>query len=286
MCCASCARVGASQAHTATESPRVRREDRRQPPCVLQSGKTQFSQCHTVFLKSAARAVGDRRGGRVPVDIIFFIFIIITHTAPARNMPTGYFLHFYKNFTLSAPKNSRGAVQILSFEVYLLRNWERRRRAAAKRGYASWRFLRTIVWFGYFFGALIALLPVMAKARRKKAAGDADAQAYIHKYVRMWAGTLLRIAGVTVTVRGAENIPQGRAVMFTPNHQGDYDIPLMLLYLDRPHGIVAKIETKKIPMVAHVDGAARLHLPRPQKTRARPWRPCARPRGCWKRARA
>ena len=97
--------------------------------------------------------------------------------------------------------------------------------------------LRTIVWFGYFFGALIALLPVMAKARRKKAAGDADAQAYIHKYVRMWAGTLLRIAGVTVTVRGAENIPQG------------YDIPLMLLYLDRPHGIVAKIETKKIPMV-------------------------------------
>ena len=31
--------------------------------------------------------------------------------------------------------------------------------------------LRTIVWFGYFFGALIALLPVMAKAGRKKAAG-------------------------------------------------------------------------------------------------------------------
>ena len=59
-----------------------------------------------------------------------------------------------------------------------------------------------------FFGALSALWPVMAKARRKKAAGDADAQAYIHKYVRMWAGTLLRIAGVTVTVRGADNIPQ------------------------------------------------------------------------------
>ena len=37
--------------------------------------------------------------------------------------------------------------------------------------------------------------------------------------------------------------------MFTPNHQGDYDIPLMLLYLDRPHGLVAKAETKKIPFV-------------------------------------
>ena len=60
---------------------------------------------------------------------------------------------------------------------------------------------------------------------------------------------LLRIAGVTVTVKGQENIPKGRAVVFTPNHQGDYDIPLMLMYLDEPHALVAKIETKKIPLV-------------------------------------
>lgn len=109
--------------------------------------------------------------------------------------------------------------------------------------------LRTIVWFLYFFGALVALVPQMICAQRKKAAGAPGAKAYIHRYVRMWAGTLLRIAGVTVTVKGQENIPKGRAVVFTPNHQGDYDIPLMLLYLDRPHGLVAKAETKKIPFV-------------------------------------
>lgn len=109
--------------------------------------------------------------------------------------------------------------------------------------------LRTIVWFLYFFGALVALVPQMICAQRKKAAGAPGAKAYIHRYVRMWAGTLLHIAGVTVTVKGQENIPKGRAVVFTPNHQGDYDIPLMLMYLDEPHALVAKIETKKIPLV-------------------------------------
>ena len=109
--------------------------------------------------------------------------------------------------------------------------------------------LRTIVWFLYFFGALVALVPQMICAQRKKAAGAPGAKAYIHRYVRMWAGTLLRIAGVTVTVKGQENIPKGRAVVFTPNHQGDYDIPLMLMYLDEPHALVAKIETRKIPLV-------------------------------------
>ena len=32
----------------------------------------------------------------------------------------------------------------------------------------------------------------------------------------MWAGTLMKLAGVTVTVKGAENIPTDRAVVFTP----------------------------------------------------------------------
>lgn len=109
--------------------------------------------------------------------------------------------------------------------------------------------LRTIVWFLYFFGALLALIPNMHKARKLKAAGDPGAKAYIDHYVRRWAGTLLKLAGVTVTVKGLEHIPRDRAVVFTPNHQGDYDIPLLLVHLDEPHGLVAKIETKKIPLV-------------------------------------
>ena len=109
--------------------------------------------------------------------------------------------------------------------------------------------VRTIVWFCYFFGALIAFLPAMFRAKKMRLANDPNACKYIQKCVEMWADTLMKLAGFTVTVEGRENIPKDTALMFTPNHQGNYDIPLMLLYLDRPHGLVAKAETKKIPFV-------------------------------------
>lgn len=110
--------------------------------------------------------------------------------------------------------------------------------------------LRTIVWFFYFFGALIALIPKMNEAKRRKAAGDeAGCRAIVDKCVPGWMSALMRIAGCTVTVNGLENIPKDRAVVFTPNHQGDYDIPITLVHLDRPHALVAKVETLKIPLV-------------------------------------
>ncbi|MEG2653446.1 MAG: 1-acyl-sn-glycerol-3-phosphate acyltransferase, partial [Ruthenibacterium sp.] len=94
--------------------------------------------------------------------------------------------------------------------------------------------LRTIVWFFYFFGKLLVLTPTMYRVKRLRAAGeDEKAAEIINKQVQIWIGTLLRLAGVSVTVNGRENIPADRAVVFTPNHQSDYDIPLMLTQLGR-----------------------------------------------------
>ncbi len=109
--------------------------------------------------------------------------------------------------------------------------------------------LHTLWWFIFFFGALLFLIPSMYRAKKLKAVDETRATALINKKVTWWAQSLLQIAGVTVTVTGRENIPADRAVVFTPNHQGNYDIPLMLTQLDRPHALVAKIETKKIPLV-------------------------------------
>ncbi|MEG2930813.1 MAG: 1-acyl-sn-glycerol-3-phosphate acyltransferase, partial [Ruthenibacterium sp.] len=82
--------------------------------------------------------------------------------------------------------------------------------------------LRTIVWFFYFFGKLLALTPTMYRLKRLRAAGeDEKAEEIINRQVPHWAGTLLRLAGVSVTVNGRENIPTDRAVVFTPNHQSD-----------------------------------------------------------------
>ena len=110
--------------------------------------------------------------------------------------------------------------------------------------------MRTLIWYCYFWGYLLLKLPVLRRAQRALAAGDwAAADAAAARYVPQWANTLLRLAGVTVTVEGKENIPAGRPCVFCGNHRSYYDIPLVLTQLDAPHGIVAKKEVDKIPLV-------------------------------------
>lgn len=109
--------------------------------------------------------------------------------------------------------------------------------------------MRTIIWFIYFWGYLLFALPLMKKAQRLDAAGDLDGRdALVEKMIQKWARALLRMAGVTVEVSGLENIPEGAAV-FVPNHQSNFDIPVLLAWLDKPHPLVAKVEIKKLPLI-------------------------------------
>lgn len=52
----------------------------------------------------------------------------------------------------------------------------------------------------------------------------------------------------TVTVTGLERIPDG-PVLFVANHQGLFDILLLLGYLDKPVGFIAKKEIEKLPII-------------------------------------
>ena len=110
--------------------------------------------------------------------------------------------------------------------------------------------MRTIIWFCWFWGQLLALMPTLHKANRAMARGDdKTVDEIVQKMVPMWAGGLLRLAGVTVDVKGKENIPTDQAVVFVANHRSYYDIPLMLTSLDQPHPLVAKKEIGNIPIV-------------------------------------
>jgi len=109
--------------------------------------------------------------------------------------------------------------------------------------------MRTIIWFIYFWLYLLLALPKMKKAQRLDAAGDLDARdALVGSMVQTWARSLLRAAGVKAEVSGLENIPRGAAV-FVPNHQSNFDIPVLLAWLDKPYPLVAKQEIKKIPLI-------------------------------------
>lgn len=110
--------------------------------------------------------------------------------------------------------------------------------------------LRMIVWFAYFFGYMVVYLPVLRRGEKALAAGDrAAVQAIVNKHVPHWCGTLLKLAGVQVTVTGQENIPAGRACVFVANHRSYFDIPVVLTALDGPHGLLSKQEIDKIPLV-------------------------------------
>lgn len=110
--------------------------------------------------------------------------------------------------------------------------------------------MRTLIWFLYFWSALLLLMPQMRRAQRAEREGNtALRDEIVNREVSGWARWLLRLAGVQITVTGRENIPTDEAVVFVSNHQGYFDIPLLLTQLDRPHGLVAKDAVKKLPLV-------------------------------------
>ncbi len=109
--------------------------------------------------------------------------------------------------------------------------------------------MRTLIWFVYFWITLVAMVPFMLYAWYLNRSGQLKRRdAFVARMVTGWMGSLLKLAGVKVEVCGLEHIPK-HPVVFVSNHQGNFDIPILLRHLDRPHGLVAKVELQKLPFV-------------------------------------
>jgi 1-acyl-sn-glycerol-3-phosphate acyltransferase len=61
-----------------------------------------------------------------------------------------------------------------------------------------------------------------------------------HHFARYWSKFIFAGVGIKTTVRGIENIPKDRAVIFAANHQSTMDIPAMFGYLPVQFRIMAK----------------------------------------------
>lgn len=109
--------------------------------------------------------------------------------------------------------------------------------------------MRTIIWFIYFWLYLLVSLPRYYHVKRLEQQGQREEHdRLVRHYVGDWASRLLRLAGAKIETTGRENIPQG-PVVFVGNHQGYFDIPLMITQMDKPNPLVAKKEIQKIPMI-------------------------------------
>ena len=110
--------------------------------------------------------------------------------------------------------------------------------------------LRTIAMFIYLFGYMIIHYGALRRGERALAAGDsATVERLVDHHIPRWSRGILKLTGVSLSVEGLDNIPKDTPCVFVGNHRSYYDIPLLLVALDKPHGILAKEELEKIPLL-------------------------------------
>ena len=68
------------------------------------------------------------------------------------------------------------------------------------------------------------------------------------KIVQYMFSLILKLAGITVTVKGAENIPRDRAVLFVGNHRSYFDILWATPQYRGFVGLWRKKEMERIPL--------------------------------------
>ena len=72
---------------------------------------------------------------------------------------------------------------------------------------------------------------------------------YLYLMARLWARSLVTVAGGKVEVRGLEHLPKESNICFISNHQGVFDIPIIMGYVPKPLFFIAKRELKYIPIL-------------------------------------
>jgi 1-acyl-sn-glycerol-3-phosphate acyltransferase len=81
--------------------------------------------------------------------------------------------------------------------------------------------------------------------------GRREEQKRLSHYISYhWARGLVIASGVEVQVTGLEKVPRKGPVLFVSNHQSNFDFALLLGYINKPKGFVAKVELAKIPVIS------------------------------------
>jgi len=112
-------------------------------------------------------------------------------------------------------------------------------------------FIITLLWIVGFCLGMLATIPVLLIYHLIKLfPGNHNADRFAYLFTRFWARSIITTTGSHVTVFGIENITTAPNVCFICNHQSLFDIPLLMGWLNRPVGFIAKHELRKIPVLS------------------------------------
>lgn len=70
----------------------------------------------------------------------------------------------------------------------------------------------------------------------------------LHKIARFWGRSIVVVSRIKVSVEGLSNIDPQLPYIYMPNHQSNFDIPVLLGYLTVQFRWLAKLELFKIPI--------------------------------------
>ena len=107
-----------------------------------------------------------------------------------------------------------------------------------------------LLWYIYFSIYLSISSFSLFKIKLIRRKSHKDAERYAFKIAQNISKYVLRVTKTSMEVSGSENIPEGNCV-FIANHQAIFDTFVLLAYIDKPFGFVAKKEIKKIPLISN-----------------------------------
>ncbi|RAZ70242.1 1-acyl-sn-glycerol-3-phosphate acyltransferase [Planococcus maitriensis] len=111
------------------------------------------------------------------------------------------------------------------------------------------RLLKSARTFSYLFGYLPIAAKNLAKFKKRKVQlGQPEYSRLIHSEPQKWASGIMKRTGSEVEVSGLDYLPEG-PVLFVSNHEGNFDIPVLLSSIPKPFGFISKEEVRKFPII-------------------------------------
>lgn len=112
-------------------------------------------------------------------------------------------------------------------------------------------FLRTLFFFVVFWLHQILILPALLYHSRQAARTDRlQVRSRVCDIARNWGRLMCWLGGAEIVRHDHSGVDGDEAVLLVSNHQGDFDIPILLSQTCGHVAFVAKKELEKLPLVS------------------------------------